>query len=71
MNSNRLGDMARDKLNLVVRFVPDEELPITRSKPFFGFLDRYLSSEIRRRVNRPYWIDTVGIVGPHRDQGQA
>jgi two-component system, OmpR family, osmolarity sensor histidine kinase EnvZ len=60
---NRLGDMARDKLNLAVRFVPDEDLPITRSKPFFGFLDRYLSNEIRRRVNRPYWIDTVGSSG--------
>jgi len=44
----------------VVRFVPDEELPITRSKPFFDFLDRYLSGEIRRRIKRPYWIDTVG-----------
>lgn len=57
---DRLSDLAREQLNLVVRFVPNEELPITRSKPFFGFLDRYLSGEIRRRINRPYWIDTVG-----------
>jgi two-component system, OmpR family, osmolarity sensor histidine kinase EnvZ len=60
---NRLSDMARDNLNLIVRFVPDEELPITRSKPFFGFLDRYLSSEIKRRLHRPYWIDTIGSSG--------
>jgi two-component system osmolarity sensor histidine kinase EnvZ len=59
----RLSDMARDNLNLAVRFVPDEEFPITRSKPFFSFLDRFLSSEIRRRLNRPYWIDTVGSSG--------
>ncbi len=57
---DRLSNIARDQFNLTVRFVPNEELPITRSKPFFGFLDRFLSTEIRRRVNRPYWIDTVG-----------
>lgn len=56
----RLTDLARDQLNLIVRFVPDEDLPVARSKPFFRFLDRYLSGEIRRRINKPYWIDTVG-----------
>ena len=60
---DRLSDMARDHLNLIVRFVPGDELPITRSKPFFGFLDRHLSNEIRYRVHRPYWIDTVGSSG--------
>jgi two-component system osmolarity sensor histidine kinase EnvZ len=60
---DRLSDMARDQLNLTVRFVPDEDLPITRSKPFFDFADRYLSGEIRRRIKRPYWIDTVGSSG--------
>ena len=59
----RLSDAARDRLNLLVRFVPGEELPVTRSKPFFGFLDHYLSKEIRRRINKPYWIDTVGSSG--------
>jgi two-component system osmolarity sensor histidine kinase EnvZ len=61
----RLSDIARDQLHLTVRFVPGEELPVatSRSKPFFGFLDRYLSNEIRRQmlqINKPYWIDTVG-----------
>lgn len=60
---DRLSALAREQLGLSVRFGPDEELPIARSKPFFGFLDRYLSSEIRRRVNKPYWIDTVGSSG--------
>ncbi len=59
----RLSDMARDHLNLIVRFVPGDELPITRSKPFFGFLDRHLSNEIRYHVHRPYWIDTIGSSG--------
>ena len=39
----RLSDMARDNLGLIVRFVPGEELPVTRSKPFFALLDRDLS----------------------------
>jgi two-component system, OmpR family, osmolarity sensor histidine kinase EnvZ len=60
---DRLSSLAREHLGLAVRFGPDEELPITRSKPFFDFLDRYLSGEIRRRVNKPYWIDTVGSSG--------
>ncbi len=59
----RLSDMARDHLNLVVRFTPGDELPITRSKPFFGLLDRHLSNQIRTRIHRPYWIDTVGSSG--------
>jgi two-component system osmolarity sensor histidine kinase EnvZ len=60
---NRLSELARNHLGLAVRFVPEDELPITRSKPFFGFLDRYLSDEIRYRVKRPFWIDTVGTSG--------
>jgi two-component system osmolarity sensor histidine kinase EnvZ len=60
---DRLSDMARDHLHLMVRFVPGDELPITRSKPFFSLLDRHLSNEIRHRITRPYWIDTVGASG--------
>lgn len=60
---DRLSDMAREHLNLVVRFVPGDELPITRSKPFFDLLDRHLSNEIRYRIHRPFWIDTVGSSG--------
>ncbi len=56
----RISEMARDELNLSVRFVPGEELPITRSKPFFDLLDRHMSEEIRYRIHKPYWIDTVG-----------
>ncbi len=59
----RLSDMAREHLNLIVRFMPGDELPITRSKPFFGLLDRHLSNQIRYRIHRPYWIDTVGSSG--------
>ncbi len=60
---DRLSDMARDHLGLIVRFMPGDELPIARSRPFFTLLDRRLSAEIRGRIRRPYWIDTVGSSG--------
>jgi two-component system, OmpR family, osmolarity sensor histidine kinase EnvZ len=56
----RLSDMVQTHLGLSVRFMPDEELPTARSKPFFAQLDRHLSGEIRSRIRRPVWIDTVG-----------
>ena len=56
----KLTDIARDKLGLVARILPDESLPETRPKPFFDLLDRTLSKQIRRRIRRPFWIDTVG-----------
>jgi two-component system osmolarity sensor histidine kinase EnvZ len=56
----RLVELARDRLGLTMQIMPPGELPATRPKPFFAFLDRALSSEINRHVKRPYWIDTVG-----------
>lgn len=56
----QLADMARDRLGLVMRILPDQDLPAPRPKPFFDLLDRTLSKEIRRRIQRPFWIDTVG-----------
>ncbi len=56
----QLVSLARENLNLVVRFAPDEPLPAPNPKPFFGLLDRTLSREIHRQVGRPFWIDTVG-----------
>ncbi len=55
-----LIDMARDRLNLSLQVKPLEDLPAPRPKPFFDVLDRALSREISKHVNRPFWIDTVG-----------
>ncbi len=52
---------AQDRLGLQVRFQPGDELPISKSKPFFDPVDWYLSREIRQRLRRPYWIDTMGL----------
>jgi len=56
----RLTDIARNNLGLIARILPDENLPEARPKPFFDLLDRTLSKQIRRRIRRPFWIDTVG-----------
>ncbi len=57
---SQLIEMARDRLNLSMQVLPAGDLPAPRPKPFFALLDRALSDEIRRQVQRPFWIDTVG-----------
>lgn len=52
--------IARDALDLNVAFLPDTALPTALPKPFFDLLDRTLSQEISQRIERPFWIDTVG-----------
>ncbi len=56
----KLINMARDDLNLMVQILPDQKLPPPRPKPFFDLLDRTLSDEIRTQIGKPFWIDTVG-----------
>lgn len=56
----KLTDIARENLGLIARVLPDSTLPEARPKPFFDLLDRTLSKQIRRRIRRPFWIDTVG-----------
>ncbi len=58
--NSRLIEMARDKLNLSMQILPPGELPVAGPKPFFSLLDKALSREISRHVQRPFWIDTVG-----------
>ncbi|HRD77983.1 MAG TPA: ATP-binding protein [Hyphomicrobiaceae bacterium] len=56
----RLMEMARDRLALNMQVLPPGELPAAQPRPFFALLDRTLTSEIRRHVKAPFWIDTVG-----------
>jgi two-component system, OmpR family, osmolarity sensor histidine kinase EnvZ len=55
-----LRRIARERLGLVVEFLPVTELPPITPKPFFSLLDHTLSDEVRRQIGRPFWIDTVG-----------
>jgi two-component system osmolarity sensor histidine kinase EnvZ len=52
--------IAAAQLGLQVEFLPVTDLPPVGPKPFFSLLDQALSEEIRKRIGRPYWIDTVG-----------
>jgi two-component system, OmpR family, osmolarity sensor histidine kinase EnvZ len=58
--SLRLTRIAEKRLGLDVDILPAEPLPRVGPKPFFDILDSALSNEIRLRVSRPFWIDTVG-----------
>jgi two-component system osmolarity sensor histidine kinase EnvZ len=56
----QLRQIAQQHLNLTVDFLPGTELPPPGPKPFFSLLDQTLSSEMRKRVTRPFWVDAVG-----------
>ncbi len=56
----RMIELARNRLNLSMQILPQADLPAPGPKPFFDLLDRALSREISRQVQRPFWIDTVG-----------
>ncbi len=62
--SDRRGDIlsrvAVERLLIDVRFAPKAALPPALPKPFFSLLDRALSEELRKRVGRPFWLDTIG-----------
>jgi two-component system osmolarity sensor histidine kinase EnvZ len=55
-----LRNIARERLSMGVDFLPVTEMPPPGPKPFFSLLDQTLSQEIRERIRRPFWIDTVG-----------
>ena len=59
-NPQRIIDLARDRLGLQMEVLPSADLPPPGPKPFFALLDRALSNELRRHVQMPFWIDTVG-----------
>ena len=61
--ARRLAKMAEERLHLQVYFDPPDDLPVSRSKPFFDPVDKHLSNDIRQLVRRPFWIDTVGSHG--------
>jgi two-component system osmolarity sensor histidine kinase EnvZ len=56
----RIKKIAQERLGLAVDFLPLTEMPPPGPKPFFSLLDQSLSEELRRKIGRPYWIDTVG-----------
>ena len=56
----RITEIARRDLGIQVAILPGAELPPSMPKPFFSLLDSALSDEFATRIDRPFWIDTVG-----------
>ncbi|GAB1582580.1 ATP-binding protein [Phyllobacterium phragmitis] len=52
--------IAQQRLALNISILPPDPLPPPGPKPFFSILDYFLSEEITRQINRPFWVDTVG-----------
>ncbi|WP_092495181.1 ATP-binding protein [Faunimonas pinastri] len=57
---SQVEQLSGDALGLSISVLPPEPLPAPAPKPFFSILDSTLSDKIRERINRPFWIDTVG-----------
>jgi len=55
--------IANDRFNVRLTILPDKELPPARPKPFFSILDTALSEQLTQRIDKPFWIDTVGDSG--------
>jgi two-component system, OmpR family, osmolarity sensor histidine kinase EnvZ len=56
-----LRRIAQERLDLIVDFLSENELPPPGPKPFFSLLDQSsLSEEISKQIGKPFWIDTVG-----------
>src|ERR1700716_3575012 len=48
------------RLQLVMDFLPVDDMPPPGPKPFFSLLDQTLSVQLGRQIARPFWIDTLG-----------
>jgi two-component system osmolarity sensor histidine kinase EnvZ len=55
-----ITDIARDRMKLNISILPMEPLPAPAPKPFFSILDRVMGEQLRDRIEKPYWLDTVG-----------
>ena len=59
-NYEKLSEIARDDLQIIMVMMPPGPLPPPAPKPFFSLLDRALARKISRQIGKPFWIDTVG-----------
>lgn len=59
-NYSNVIRIAQERLQLKIDILPPDPLPGPGPKPFFSILDYFLSEQITRQINRPFWLDTVG-----------
>lgn len=58
-----IEQLANNRLALGLKIQKGETLPAPARKPFFSIVDYKLSKQIRKRVGRPFWLDTLGKSG--------
>ena len=56
----KLIDISRGSMRIAFQVLPKGELPEQVPSPFYSILDRRLNKELSRRIQQPFWIDTVG-----------
>ncbi len=59
----RLSEITRiaaETFDLTISVLPPAPLPEAGPRPFFSLLDDELSRGIRKEIDRPFWIDTLG-----------
>jgi two-component system, OmpR family, osmolarity sensor histidine kinase EnvZ len=62
-NYETLTRIAQERMKIDIEFLPKGPLPPALPKPFFSIVDialPNLSSEIRKQIGKPFWVDTVG-----------
>ena len=62
-NFPRLQKIASEQMQIDIELLPQGPLPPPSSKPFFSLrdpVDAALSTELRRQLHKPYWLDTIG-----------
>jgi two-component system osmolarity sensor histidine kinase EnvZ len=52
--------IAAETYGLTISVLPPAPLPAPGPRPFFSLLDSTLTREISRRIDHPFWIDTLG-----------
>ena len=57
-NYRSLIELAQRRFGLTLVVAPPGELPPPEQRVLFDLLDRILSNEIAKQVNKPYWVDT-------------
>jgi two-component system osmolarity sensor histidine kinase EnvZ len=55
--------LSNERLALGLKIEKGVTLPPPAPKPFFAIVDYKLSTQIKKRVGRPFWLDTLGKSG--------
>ena len=59
-NYRNLIELAQKRFGLTLVVAPPGDLPPPQERALFDLLDRILSGEIAKQIDKPYWIDTYG-----------